>query len=370
MIKELSFIALLGLMAGSSSADLIDEREQAVIVKKIEVNKVTASLDQYSNLKNNYYYGEQGLIKRHQIFLTDTAKWIRNWQQGMALVEVGNSGQIPDAMAEIESLIRKQNQLLLNLRAQSSQIIEISKKANDIVSDINTLSKDTLTEYVGLAASLLEYNSILGTNITDMSQLPAVIIARLEETNELSPKALRMKLKSHLADRGLPITEVLADFDDLILYEAEIEPQLIELNIIANSVDSFTLNFAWFQANQGLKHGLEVCSDIDEKVYQIGLSNDRRSKALSRAQVSCNAMTTVVGELGNIGLSKAEMVFEYGQMINLNFPSECVLTATAIDCEKLAILRSISLASLMEMNDDQLKFYELGWSELTEANGE
>ncbi|AJQ97953.1 hypothetical protein [Gynuella sunshinyii] len=362
-------LALLGILISDAAlADMLDTREKAVVAKKVEINQVNAALGQYVNVKDQYFYGDQGLIKRNQAFFTQVAAWINNWKQGMELADVGSSGQIPGAMVEIETLIRNQRIALDSLIAQSRQIQNIGADSISQAEVVTMLPINLLAEYPGIAEGVAQYGQALNNSVVDIRNLAADSIAELEQIYHYSPRALRAKMKSNLTARGIPVADALAKFDDLILYEAEIEPLLLELESVENAIDAYALEFAWFQATSELERGQLLCSQVQAKINSSSVSSARAQKATQRQSSLCNTMVSLVDGLSNTGLSKAEMAYEYGQMNNFMYAEQCREVESSVDCEKLAVLRGISYDSVMSMSDDELRFYELGWSSLQKAN--
>ncbi|WP_428241118.1 hypothetical protein [Gynuella sp.] len=368
MSRKLLLLFLGITISGTVMADMLDTREKAVVAKKVEINQVNAALGQYANVKDQYFYGSQGLIKRNQAFFTQVSAWINNWKQGMELADVGRSGQIPGAMVEIETLIRNQRIALDSLIAQSRQIQNIGGDSISQAEVVTALPVNLLSEYPGIAEGVVQYGQILNNSVVDIRNLAADSIAELEQIYHYSPRALRAKLKSNLTAHGIPITDALAKFDDLVLYEAEIEPLLLELETVENAIDAYALEFAWFQANSELERGQQLCADVQAKINTSSVSSARAQKARQRQTSLCNTMVSLVDGLANIGLSKAEMAYEYGQMNNYMYAEQCREVESSVDCEKLAVLRGISYDSMMSMTDDELRFYELGWSNLQKAN--
>lgn len=361
-IPLIATLLISSIAYSDPSEEELTRREKKAATTISMANSLDRSYGYYQNVRNNYFYGNSGLQAKSTSFFKSSKSWIDAWSSILAVIDL-NSSTLSQVYTKVEAKMEEQGNQLYVLRNDAVNILKKSKKALSILKKGNTLKEDMLPQYsetVGLAISNIK---TLKESIEGISSLAYSRLDEMENANSISYQAALSKLKLELIRTGkYPVEESLERFSKLLEVERVSAPLRSSIFNKVDELNRYVLDFAYFHAQSIWGEIKDECSQANDLLS--GFSSSFAEATKKNITRLCKSAEQHWHSLRESGLSTGEMVYEYAFLVSPDLEDNCKTRSPAIDCEKFAVLRSISLEQLKAMPEDRLKFYEKQWSEL------
>jgi hypothetical protein len=332
------------------------------------VSAVTAVEREWGRLKiarDRFFYGDKGAHTLSVNWLQQAFEWIDDWDRQLIAIQISGPNAVNHALSAVESLINQQEAKLnvldnayLSLRKQIEQGQSFLKKKQP-------LDPNHLADYRQVLTAIEASQGNLTQAFNQLRQNSNTQLQKLRKISQVSTQAIRAKLKSQMIAAGIDrLQDALNAYDQVVTYERDVLSQLSKLTSAEMEMDNYSLNFQYFSAKQRANTAIALCQSVQQGIASTSISHQKKTHALNQAKATCKAIQGHWNTLSTLGITPAEMVFEYGQMQALNFENECSKKQPRINCEKYAVLKSLPLKTLHSMSAKELEFYEHAWQQI------
>jgi hypothetical protein len=171
------------------------------------------------------------------------------------------------------------------------------------------------------------------------------------------------RLKRAMVTAGLEhLQKRLDEAAATLLYIERAVPLLAQLESLELTMGRHASDLAYHQAQDTLALSEAACQAFAAQLGAVGLPPHLERRALDRKTVVCDGIRGHWTDLVDLGQSPARLVHEYAKVQAAAYRAACQTDRPTVNCEKIAVLRSIPLATLQSMPADRLRFFEYAWS--------
>lgn len=316
--------------------------------------------------RDQYFYSETGAKTQLATWLEDTYHWVDQWDKQLIALEVSNPNAVNTVLSNLEDLINQQHAQLAVLDDHFQKLRIRIDEGQAFIGKKQALNPNSLPDYRQVIQAVEQSQKQLVKAFNSLKQDSNEQLQKIRTISQVSTKAIRAKLKLQLMQAGVShLNEVLALYDQLVTYEREVLTELAKLTDTEMKMSEYALNFQYFSAKSHYKSSQDTCKLAIKSINSAAISDQKKQHALKQANATCKALDTHWSSLKDIGLTPAQMVDEYRQMMVAVWEKECRKKVSQINCEKFAVLRSVPLKTLSTMPEKDLAFYEMAWSTIT-----
>lgn len=340
----------------------LEQREKVASSKVSDANSLDRSYGYYQKVRGEFYYSDNGVQTRSASFFQNSISWINNWSGILAVINLDNV-TLNQLVNKIEIKMEEQSKLLLQLDNEAHSISQQGQRALEILKKGTTIKEGQLPEYSEYVSLALNQAKVLEDAIVSISGKAQSKIEDLKYINNVSHEAVLGKLKVELIRSGkYPVEESLARFNDLVTVEQVSSPFRDSIFEKVNKLNGYTLDFAYFQAKDTWEAAKAQCQLAQDALEPY--TSSFATAAKNQINSLCDTADQHWDSLNNMGLSIADMAYEYAFLVGAELDANCKSNAPKAVCEKYAVIQSIGYDKLLEMSDDRLEFYEKEWSQL------
>lgn len=360
IIVVVFFILGPGLLLGSEAT--LDTRRADATQR---INDATSLIQNYGLQKvalDTYFYGPRGVNTLASQWLSESQTIVNAIEALSTLKNVTDVSAARQAIQIVQSFYNNQGPAVARLTEKSKLMDTSAQRIRSLSANAKSIpgvkTEELKTLYQQLEDSRVRSEEATRSIKDSVLNLQPKILDILTTSKPI----LIGKLKKFILEKGWKELEgPVADAEALMTFESEARPLISQLENLEMALTDASLNFAFFRATDAKDEALNACAQFERKLSAIPLTTKYRTKSMDRKAAVCKAVDTMWASLLQSGLSKQDMVKEYGASRKAEFADACKQSSQVVNCEKFAILASIPASAIDRMTDEQLRFYEDGW---------
>lgn len=369
-VRNLITLILILYLNPIQAQDWNDEKLEAreLVAAKLasDSNRLDRSYGYYQQVRDHYFYGSQGIEAQSQQFFQAALSWINHWSNILAMIDLSSSDSLDRILAKSQEAIEQQAKKLDELHSKGKDIALRGSKALKLLEQAKILNQSTLPQHKELVGAALNKIAELQATIKDTSKLAEKKLAELDRIQQLSLDASIARLKAELLKSGrYPLEQSLARFQEMIAVQTVAAVIIARLEAYENELDKLVINMAYFQAQDAFQNVQENCELAKKRLASF--NSAFANHALNRISQLCSSSNSHWQSITSLGLSKAELVYEYSSFLGTSLSRECKKARPLINCEKLAVLKAVPFSQIKQMSDERLRFYEMEWANLEKS---
>ena len=356
------FICISAAQKGWSES-LLENQERLTAQSISNANLVSQYYSKYRSVRNEYYYGPEGLQKQSELYLKNMQEWVQNGFKLLAYLNLDGSDEVNVSAIEqkASAMLSDQVRALSNIQTLGSQIERQASTALKLLGGTESFDASIIPSSKDILESALQAHQQLKYSIEELSKIPGKSSVKLRAAMGLTSQGSMAKLKLRLIERGLKsLLPAIAEVENLLAAQEKLEPIFAEIAAMEELANQSLVFTRPFHLKAIASKAINNCQAAQLKIQEVknSVNSDFIQSYTSRLKLYCENIESYQTQLSVISTDKSKLILNYFKSLVPAAKRKCNLSPSPAYCEKFAILAGIPSDTYSSFTASRLEFIE------------